>query len=210
MRKKFLYFITALFLVFCAFAYAGTVKEYSADMVVVGSDTINGKLFVSNDKIRMESKSNKGNEDDSITIVRVDKGKAYALIPADKSYMEFDIKKGEDFRMEEIANGMLPGKFSVKRDKKGTETVNGYKTTKYEINTTVEMMGQKMERKAFEWIAAEFEPMPVRTLDVKDNITVEMRNIKKGAQNASLFEIPAGYEKAPDINDILKGIGQSN
>jgi len=198
MRKQFIYFIAVLFLLFCTFAYAGTVKEYSAEMVVAGNDgTSVEKIFASGNKIRLETKDKDGNR---ISIVRLDKGKVYILSPSNKNYVEIELQNDGNY-LESIAKGVLQGMGTVdiKREKKGAETMNGYKTTKYEITTNIVVMGIKKTVKTIEWVAPEYDPLPIRSVSVEENVIIEMRNVKKGPQKADLFEIPAGYKKAPSM-----------
>ena len=202
MKNKFMCLMALFFVLFSALSFAGTVQEFSADVVASGAAGAPvEKVFVSGGKMRLETNVE---GEVYINIVRFDKGKAYILSPSGKNYAEIDVPKNGSFD-ESLANAMMAGMGTVqiKREKKGAETVGAYKTTKYEVTTTVDAMGFKNTNKSFEWIAPEYEPLPVRTFSVDDNVTTDLRNVKKGAQRADLFEVPAGYKKVASLVDFV-------
>jgi hypothetical protein len=97
--------------------------------------------------------------------------------------------------------GGLGNNVSVKEESLGTETINGYRCEKKRIKTTTDMMGNKMTFTSLVWITAELG-FPIRTETDNGTIT-ELRDIKPGHQDASLFEIPAGYTKVASIMEVM-------
>jgi hypothetical protein len=77
--------------------------------------------------------------------------------------------------------------------KVGTETVNGYPCDKWQLtgkeNSTV-------------WISQQYH-FPIKSVNA-DGSSVEFSNIKTGPQDASLFQVPAGYQKM-DMGGMMGG-----
>jgi len=193
MKTLFKSLICVFVLCFSVSAFAGSIKEYSADMVDVATGKVVSKFYVTEKKMRMDTFDE---EDGSggTSIIRVDLKKMYAL-QDNESYIEFPLKGDKMPNFYELGSmvfGEAGPKF--KREKVGSETVSGYKTEKFKVTTTMEMMGQTFTTIHHEWMAKEFD-IPVR-MQTEDGGIVEMRNIKKGAPAASVFEIPAGYKNA--------------
>jgi hypothetical protein len=174
--------------------FAGTVKEYTADMVNVTTGKVMQKIAVTPDKIYSESLNDKGKRE-GLAIVRLDQKKMYMVMEDEKSYIEVPFNK-DTFSVADLSMGMA----NVKREKVGTETVSGYTADKFQI--TASAMGMAVA--SFEWVAPEFDPMPVRT-ESQGQIQ-EMRNIKTGRPDASLFEVPAGYKRDAQMEQMMKGM----
>ncbi|MCL2469718.1 MAG: DUF4412 domain-containing protein [Alphaproteobacteria bacterium] len=186
-------FVCFLVLCMAAPALAGPVKEYTADMVDVASGKVMQKLAVTPDKIYSENFDDKGKRA-ALTIIRMDQKKMYTVMEDSKSYMEVPFNK-DKFTPSDLGKGMM----QTKREKVGEETVSGYKADKY--RTTAKIMG--MGTTSYEWIAPEFA-MPVRT--EAGGKTLEMRNIKTGRPDAALFEIPQGYKRNTEMEQMMKGV----
>ncbi|MCL2473439.1 MAG: DUF4412 domain-containing protein [Alphaproteobacteria bacterium] len=181
-------------------AHAGTIKEYSADMVDAKTGQVVGKYYVTEKKIRVDSSNEKGGGN-VISIIRMDQDKMYAL-QEDKTYMEIPFK-GTVTDLESIGTQMMGGIAPQRKvENLGSETVSGYKAEKSKVTTTMNMMGQTFTTTAHEWKAKEFD-MPLRTQTDKGE-TMEMRNIKVGAPPASVFEIPAGYTRNVEMENMMK------
>lgn len=86
-----------------------------------------------------------------------------------------------------ISNEKIDGE--VERTLLGKEKINGIDTEKYRI--TILTQGQKSIILA--WL--DKYGFPVKTSDENGRYITEYLNIKKEKQLASLFEIPAGYQK---------------
>ena len=186
----------ACFLVLCLTlpAFAGSIAEYSADMVDVKSGSVTQKLAVTQDKIYSESFNAQGKRE-AIAIIRMDQRKMYILMEATKSYMELPFNK-EQFSAADLSMGMV----QTKQEKVGEETVSGYKADKFKI--TVTAMGSTVT--TFQWIAPEFAPMPIRT--ETNGVIQEMRNIKTTRPDASLFEVPKDYKRDTQMEQMMKNM----
>ena len=181
-------------------AFAGTIKEYAADMVDVAAGKTVGKYYVAENKMRMDSFEKNKNEN-IISIIRLDQQKMYALQPSEKTYLEIPMKGNKMPDFSDIG-GVMMGDAApkVKKEKVGSETVSGYQTDKYKVVTTMNMFGKTHTSTSYVWLAKEFD-IPVRTQ--QDDDISEMRNIKTGAQAASLFEIPSGYTKTQGLDELM-------
>lgn len=203
MKKLLKSLICLLALCLASPALAGTIREYSADMVNVENGSVTQRMAVTPDKIMMEIFDEDGQQE-AKTIVRLDQRKMYIFSP-DKTYMEIPFER-DSFNFLDLGMGMMT---ITSQEKMGVETISGYKAEKIQI--TANVMG--MTTTTFtQWIAKEFEPMPIR-MD-SDGSIMEMRNIKAGSQNSSLFDIPTGYTRNIMMEEMVKGLlglgGDSN
>jgi len=184
-----------------ATAFAGTIKEYSADWVDVQTGQVAAKIAATEKKMRVETKRDKsGKGAEGAVILRLDQGKAYVLEADSKTYLEFPLKG--DKMAPEALSSLVPGAtYEQKMEKLGTETVSGYQAEKFKITATVNVMGMTHTSTSLAWMAKEFD----WALRSQNNDKVqEMRNIKVGAQPATLFEIPAGYKKNVEFEEMMK------
>jgi len=175
-------------------ALAGTVKEFSAEMVDVQSGRVVQKLAITPDKIYSESLNAKGQRE-AVAILRLDQRKMYLFLEETKSYLEFPFNK-EKFTTADLTLGMV----QTKQEKAGSEKVNGYQADKFKISAKV--MG--MTNTVYHWMAPEFDPLPIRT--EAGGVTMEMRNIKEGRPDAALFEIPQGYTRDKGMEEMMKAM----
>ncbi|MCL1860742.1 MAG: DUF4412 domain-containing protein [Proteobacteria bacterium] len=186
----------ACFLVLCFThpALAGSVKEYSADMVDVKSGKVVQKIAVTPDKVYSENIGSQGKRE-GMAIIRLDQKKMYVFMEETKSYMEVPFNK-EQFSSSDLSMGAVQSK----QEKVGTETVSGYQADKFKVTATV--MG--MSNTSFQWVAPEFAPMPIRT--ESGGLIREMRNIKTVRPDASLFDPPKGYKRDMQMEQMMKGV----
>jgi len=181
-------------------AYAllgGKITKYTADQVTIdpnGKVQHEGKIYVTPDKIRMDGISPKG-EGSIVMIFRRDKNIGWTLNPEKKLYMERPFNEKE---MEQATKKIIDS-----RNEKvlGTETVNGFKCTKKEVETKVEFMGFKRTSKTIVWISKRLD-MPIRTKS-QDGSMTELRNIKKGSPASKYFEIPKDYKKVSNMMELM-------
>jgi hypothetical protein len=192
MKTLFKSFACLLALGLAVPALAGTIKEYTADMVNVKTGLAAQKLAVTPDKIYIETLNDQGKLE-AIAIVRLDQKKMYFFMEEAKSYLELPFDK-DRFTAADLTMGLV----ETKEEKVGSETVGGYQADK--IQTTIKVMGVTTE--AYQWMAPEFEPLPIRT--EAEGVTLEMRNISPGSPDSSLFEIPQGYNKDERMEQMMK------
>lgn len=159
-------------------------RDFAADVVhTMGKRVTNEKVYSSAAAIRIE-KEEKGKR--SISIMRLDRKALYVLMPEQKSYMDMG---GFGQGVTELASSMEGAK--IERQSQGSEQVGTYHCDKYRVQTTYE--GHVYT--ALEWDAKELSGFPVKQADEKGGWSKEYQNVKLGAQDPSLFEIPADYKK---------------
>jgi hypothetical protein len=180
-------FLLASFgLVAPAHAWKGPTVEYSADSYFETAEaTMDGKLYYAPGK---EVREYNQDGQKMISIMRHDKKVMWMLMPEDKSYMEMKIPK-------EGRPGDMSA-YDIKQTNIGPETVNGIKTTKSKIIMT----GPKgVKLGGFYWTTREGIVVKVDAIAIdkksKARIKQELKNLKVGKLNPSVFDIPAGYTR---------------
>lgn len=156
-------------------------KQYSADMLFTTDKGQNFTQKVYNDdgKIRTEM-SMQGMQ--MVTIVRPDLQKVYQVMVDQKMVMEMPFDPNKFKKQMAAANGPQ-GTFAVV----GPETVEGVACTKYKVTSS------KDKNVFFFWIDAGTKA-PVKMAAEDNSVTIHWKNYKAGPQDASLFEVPAGYQ----------------
>lgn len=179
--------------------YAAKIKKFSADQVSLAPDgkiAGSGKIYVTPDKIRMEMRSPRG-EGNMIMIMHRDNNLYWMLNPGEKKYFERPLNEKE---WETMAKGAIKSK--TEKDL-GTETVNGFKCRKKEVEMVVEILGFKRKNRSTVWISKKLD-IPIRTRTEDGHVT-ELRNIKKGRQPKKLFKVPDGYQKVENMMALFAG-----
>ena len=187
----------ALVSVLCIVAFATTAQgaglpvprvEYSADRVMeTEAGTFEGKVYAAKDKERSET-SMQGMT--SVMILRRDKQLGYMLMPAQKMYQQMDFAKAQQ------QSGTQPAD-QVEITEVGSDTVEGQATTKYKLIMKDGSAG------GFMWFTKEGIMMKMDTVVKhgrdKSRMTITLKNVKIASQEASLFEVPAGYNAMPSF-----------
>ena len=160
--------------------------EYSADRVMeTEAGTFEGKVYAAKDKERSET-SMRGMA--SVMILRRDKQLGYMLMPMQKMYQQMDFAKAQAQSGGQAAD-------QVDITEAGTETIEGQSTTKYKLIMKDGSAG------GFMWFTKEGIMVKMDSIVKngrdKSRVTITLRNLKIGAQDASLFEVPAGYNAMP-------------
>ncbi len=173
-RLKFLLLLIS-FLFLGDFALA---EDFSADMISNTKEgTIQGKVFFTKEKMRMETAG-------MSTITRLDKNIVWMLMPKENKYMELPLQP------DNIVIGKDKVTGEIERQLLGKETIDGKLADKYRI---VYELGNRRQS-IFTWVIADLD-IPVKTVAEDGSWSVEYKNIKTGTQPGSLFEIPLGYQK---------------
>ena len=163
-------------------------KPFTADMVVnAGKDrNFHGKMYAGNHALRMQMEVRPGVE--STTIVRYDKKVIWVLMTDQKRYMEMPMNPRAGM-MATLRD--QDTKYEIKD--LGAEKVGQYACEKYEIHWS----RNGHESNGLVWVASSggVKGMIVRAQDEKTGATTEYSNIQPGEPAASLFEVPAGYQK---------------
>jgi len=179
-------------------AFAG-LPQFSADTQTStnGAVVMSGKLYFGGKKVRVDV-NGAGHSNEMIMDMATQT--TYMVMPQQKIYMEIS-SAGQGYgrgpRMSDLKaydpNNPCAGQQGMTCKKLGTETVNGRTCDKWEFS------GEHGSRIA--WIDQKLH-FPVKT--VEGDTVVEMKNIKEGSQEASLFEIPSGYQKM-DMGNMMRG-----
>lgn len=187
----------ALVSTLCLVAFAATANgaglpvptvEYSADRVMeTEAGTFEGKVYAAKDKERSET-SMQGMT--SVMILRRDKQTGYMLMPAQKMYQQMDFAKAQQ------QNGAQPAD-QVEITEVGSDTIEGQPTTKYKLIMKDGSAG------GFMWFTKDGIMMKMDTVvksgRSKSRMTITLKNLKVGSQDASLFEVPSGYNAMPSM-----------
>lgn len=187
----------ALASVLCIVAFATTAHgaglpvptvEYSADRVMeTSAGTFEGKVYSAKDKERSETNM-RGMT--SVMILRRDKQLGWMLMPAQKMYQQMDFAKAQA-----QSNGQAAEQVDI--TEVGSETIEGLSTTKYKLIMKDGSAG------GFMWFTKDGILMKMDTVVKngrnKSRMTVTLKNLKIGSQDASLFEVPTGYNAMPSF-----------
>ncbi len=193
MKHHPLYWLTLVAaLLFGSQAVAAGV-QFSADMIQnAGGKTSKMRYFQGDQKQRMEMKSDDGKAVASIIDIKA--RRMLQLMPEEKMYMEMPLGGqltawAADEKTQNEYYDMKPA---------GTETINGYVCDKY--NLIPKKQGLE---KATTWISRKLG-YPIKTVSLSHSM--ELTNIREGAQPASLFEAPKGYQKMPGMDEYYRGM----
>lgn len=158
--------------------------DLKTDQLRIGS-----RVFYSPGKERREHRLK---DTVQVIIVRHDKKLVWVLLPEQKLYMEVDMAQSQP------AVGALPADAKIDRVKIGDEVVNGVPTTKYKVLIS-QTNGAKL--KGLMWVSHDDIIMRMNANATgkgsKMDLSMELKNVKKTKQDASLFEIPEGYHQIP-------------
>jgi hypothetical protein len=165
--------------------------EYSADRVIESSSgTFNGKVSATKDKERAEMNMS-GMQ--SVMILRRDKQVGWMLMPMQKMYMTMDFAKAQQ------QSGAAPSD-QIEITEAGTETIEGFSSKKYK------MLMKDGSGGGFIWITEQGIPVKMDFLSKsggeKSRMTVTLKNVKIGAQDAQNFELPSGYTAMPSMGNF--------
>ena len=160
-------------------------NHFSADMIVLeGRDTVINKLYVGDGAYRMEQ----GDGDRAVFVIAYAKsGSTFVFRPSMKQYMQISSQDpvslmNDPFQSCTYITSMAEELFD------GTDTVAGHACDKY----LYQKDGQDLMTK---WVSERFaQPLKI-VVHVSPGKSMELADINEGPQDASLFEIPDGYEK---------------
>jgi len=166
-----------------------------------GNAEQHGKIYVSGERYRIEIKAPEG-PGQLVMIFSKPAQKHWMLNPAKKLYCEQAYNEAE---LEKFLHSSV-----AKEGEKilGTETVNGFKCVKKEVETTMSFMGFSRKSKATVWMSDALG-MPVRTRRA-DGAGTELREIKKGRQPASLFEIPKDFKQVANMIALFASLDEGD
>lgn len=176
-------------------------QQFSADMVDLRPEARqeNRKIYVNNEKIRVESQPAEGGEGVAMIWDEANKTR-YVLMPSRHMYMDYSPVMASKMPLymfwhpsdinnacpdwQKMMEQMKHDKWGTCR-KVGSDTVNGRSAIKYEGTNSEGKSGQLWIDSKLHWLSK------VQS----ENGGMELRNIQEGSQPSSLFEVPAGYQK---------------
>lgn len=201
--RKFAVGIAFLFVLFCTQAFAQFPTPFTADMSfkTKTGETINGKYYVANQKMRMDMNAH---GHDMSTITDASTRTTYMLMHERKMYMEMHagqqnmMQRGP--KMPDLKsfdpNNPCANDPDTTCQNAGSETVNGRSTDKWIFKN------KKNGEVTTDWIDKKLH-FPVKMV-TSDGTEMNLSNIQEGAPPASTFEIPAGYQKF-DMGAMMGG-----
>jgi hypothetical protein len=162
--------------------------EYSADRLIESeAGNFNGKVYSAKDRERTEMSMG---DMQTVMILRRDKQLGYMLMPMQKSYQQID------FAQAAQQSGAAPDD-QVEITVVGTETVEGFESTKYK------MLMKDGSAGGFIWITQQGIPVKMDMLSKsgreKTRMTMTLKNLTIGPQDPQLFEVPADYSAMPSF-----------
>jgi hypothetical protein len=173
----------------------GMPQPFSADMKMspgTGQErgqAMQGKMYSDSGKMRMEMNHSGHNV---IMIINGKTQTSYMLMPEQHMYMEMHAngaRRGQMGRMPSFNQFLNGSPCSVEKNMTckdmGAETVDGRATEHWQITNNGEVSNAWVDNKLH---------FPIKNVDAQGG-TWELTNIKEGAQDASLFEVPSGYQK---------------
>lgn len=180
-----------------------TASEFSADLVDAENGEVVQKMYVSGQKLRFDALLGEdGTGPSAVSIIRLDTGKHYVLLPDTKTYMEIAFDKNVA-TFEDFNKTMLPEGTLVTRESMGKETIDGREAEKFKVTSTVDLMGEQVTMVNYEWMSPDVDPLPLRFQDTEDDSTFDLRNIAAGPQDASLFEVPGDYNRDAGMEALM-------
>ncbi|GEM_PF-6638092 len=164
-----------LFLTACDSSQNSKLTEFSADQVLEmpGQGKMIQKIYYAPGKVRIEQNTPMGK---MVSIMLTEKGVTLLLNPMTKTYMEMPSQSSEEM-------GVVDTEQKAKMKKIGTDTVEGIKCTKYE-----------MEGGKGTVCLAEGADIALK-IEMDGGMSIYLQNIKPGQQDATLFQVPEGYSK---------------
>lgn len=154
------------------------VGEFSADVILTSSQgRFSYRFYAGAERSRMEM-------GDHVSIVRLDRGLTYVLIPAQNSFIE------QPLTSEAAAQAAGSEGSILSRKELDRETLNGKDAVKYEV--VLSAAGNRQT--VYQWMSSD-SPVPLRMQAVDGSWSVEYLNVVVGPQPAALFEVPGGFQR---------------
>lgn len=163
------------------FTGVASAFEFSADTIMRSQEVeTRGKIYYKTDRFRMDIKE----PEEMITIARIDKKEVWNIIPKEKIYMVIPFNMQNRPRVDEKLEG------EIERKHLGNEVIDKHPVKKYLVTYKADNKKEQL----YQWVATDID-FPVKSAAVDGSWVQEYRNINKGKQPDSLFEIPKGYKK---------------
>ncbi len=179
-------------------------SSFSGDIIATDmenpAEEMVGKLYVDKPGLRMEMVED---GQPGVQIIRFGEETMYFLMPTEKKYMEMPIQaqgNGSE-SLTSLYSGDVCAEFKEGKNL-GRETLGGRRAEKWRCDNPID---EYDSGGVYRWFDKELGF--VLREDNDNGRRMELRNIEEGRQTASLFEIPAGYEKMamPMMPETMQG-----
>lgn len=165
--------------------------SYSADRTIeTEAGTMTGRVYATRGMERNETTMSGMT---TVMILRHDKQLGYMLMPAQHMYQQLDFAQAQKQSGAQAAN-------QVDITEVGSETIEGQSTTKYK------MLMKDGSGGGFMWITHDGIAIKMDLLSKngreKTRMTLTLTNLKIGAQDPQLFEVPADYTAMPKLGGM--------
>ena len=179
-----------VWILLCSAASAATppplTVAYSADRhIETDSGDMQGSIAAAPGRERSEMRVGSMS---TVMILHSDRQVGWMLMPMQRMYQELD------FRSARRQAGSVPTE-QVDLELVGSESVAGLAASKYRFVMKDKSAG------GYLWFTAEGIPVKMDVISNdggrKTRMTVTLENVRIGAQDPSLFEVPSGYAKLP-------------
>jgi hypothetical protein len=196
-----------IFFLFCVWAIAapaaaGQPDNYTATLVMEGMSMPIARMGA---KMRSENPMMQG----LVSLHLTDSQKNIMMSSTNKTYMEQPIEPQQ-------APSLDDPRVVVEKKEIGSETIDGHPCVKYD--SVFYMKDNPSEKyKAILWEAKDLGGLVVRnettlppgkTGKGGQRIVTELKDVKLGAANASMFEVPKDYRKVDNMMEMMGGMGK--
>ncbi|WP_282606549.1 hypothetical protein [Pelagibius sp. Alg239-R121] len=130
-----------------------------------------------------------------VLILQPELNRVVYLLPLISIGMELQLEEGES--LPNLAHFA-----SLKPKTLGRETVNGVAATKYDV----ERLKAKEPYTLTLWLTDDGIPVQAEASDTRGDYRLIQTNIRRGAQDTALFEVPDGVKLAPVDAATLRGL----
>ena len=180
-------------------AFAAPPDNFTANMVMHEMAMPMAKM---GNKMRAENPMMQG----MVTITLTDEKKMIMMSTANKMYFEQPIRDERP--------SIYDSRAVIEKKKIGSETIDGHPCIKYDA--VYYFKDQPAEKyKATIWEAQDLGGLVIKNEMIipedkrrggPEKMVTEMKDIKVGGANPSMFEIPAGYKKASNMMELMGGM----
>ena len=185
----------AILIAFCFWFASASAAEFTADVNhrLHGQD-LTGKIFVKGDKYRLEQQD--GNNLQMLIIVDQKTNMTIVADPAEKNYMETP-SQGVMSLMNDPFQSARSMETKHKKILLGEEMISGIECRKLKF----ESQGQEMMTV---WKSKKLGFVLKITLPDKKKSFIQLKNIKEGAVDEVVFQVPVGYVNKEDARKEAK------
>jgi hypothetical protein len=188
------------FWVFPGLVFAGPPDNYTANLVMEGMSMSIAKM---GDKTRSENPMMQG----MVTLHFMDTQKMIMMSPANKTYMEQPLDSKQTPALDDP-------RVVIEKKQIGSETIDGHPCIKYD--SVFYIKDNPSEKyKAVLWEAKDLGGLIIRNETTlppgkmgggERKAVTELKDVKIGAAQASLFEVPKDYRRVDNMMEMMGGM----